>query len=73
MTIFTPAAEFNKAKQALLEAIPNVDLELEEITFVPQTRTELSPEDIPMFEKFINMLNECDDVQDIYHNAIMPG
>jgi transcriptional/translational regulatory protein YebC/TACO1 len=25
-----------------------------------------------MFEKFVNMLNDCDDVQDVYHNAILP-
>jgi len=73
ITLFTPTTEFFKAKQALLEALPGIELEVEEITFVPQTRTELSPEDLPMFEKFINMLNDCDDVQDIYHNAILPS
>jgi YebC/PmpR family DNA-binding regulatory protein len=73
VTLFAPASEFFKAKQALLEALPNTELEVEEITFVPQTRTEISAEELPMFEKFINMLNDCDDVQDIYHNAILPG
>lgn len=73
VTIFAPAAEFYKAKQALLEAMPGVELEIEEITFVPQTRVEIGADDLPMFEKFINMLNDCDDVQDIYHNAILPS
>ncbi|HAX29549.1 MAG TPA: YebC/PmpR family DNA-binding transcriptional regulator, partial [Alteromonas macleodii] len=27
----------------------------------------------PMFEKFMDMLNDCDDVQDVYHNAITPN
>jgi transcriptional/translational regulatory protein YebC/TACO1 len=26
-----------------------------------------------MFQKFIAMLNDCDDVQDIYHNADLPS
>ncbi len=73
VTLFAPASEFFKAKQALLEALPGIELEVEEITFVPQTRTEVGAEDLPMFEKFINMLNDCDDVQDIYHNAILPS
>jgi transcriptional/translational regulatory protein YebC/TACO1 len=47
-------------------------LEVDEITFVPQTQPEIAVEDLPMFEKFMNMLNECDDVQEIYHNAILP-
>jgi transcriptional/translational regulatory protein YebC/TACO1 len=73
VTVFAPASEFFKAKSAILEAFPGTDLELEEITFVPQTRTEIAADDLPMFEKFINMLNDCDDVQDVYHNAIVPS
>lgn len=73
VTLFTPATEFFKAKHALLEAMPSLELEVEEITFIPQSRVEISGDDLPMFEKFINMLNDCDDVQDIYNNAVLPG
>lgn len=73
ITVFAPAAEFFKAKQALLELKPDTPLEVEEITFVPQTQTEITADDLPMFEKFVNMLNDCDDVQDIYHNATLPS
>jgi transcriptional/translational regulatory protein YebC/TACO1 len=27
-------------------------------------------EDVQMFEKFMDMLNELDDVQNVYHNAV---
>jgi transcriptional/translational regulatory protein YebC/TACO1 len=73
ITVFCPATEFYKAKQALLEAFPQTELEVEEITFVPQSSVEISADELPVFEKFINMLNDCDDVQDIYHNAILPS
>lgn len=73
VTVFAPATEFYKARQALLEAMPGVEFELEEITFIPQARTQIGSDDVPMFEKFMNMLNDCDDVQDIYHNAILPS
>lgn len=73
ITIFAPADEFYKAKTALLKAYPNVELEAQEISFLPQTSIEMNAEDLPMFEKFINMLNECEDVQEIYHNVIMPS
>jgi len=72
LTIFAPPAEFFKAKTALLQAFPATELEVQEITFLPQSTKEISPDDLPMFEKFINMLNDCDDVQDIYHNADLP-
>jgi YebC/PmpR family DNA-binding regulatory protein len=72
ITLFVPAPEFYKAKQALLEAFPDIELEVQEITFLPQANMALSDEDLPMFEKFMNLLNECDDVQEIYHNAQLP-
>ena len=73
LTLFAPAGEFFKAKTALLEAFPGIELEVQEITFHPQASKEISPEDLPTFEKFINLLNDCDDVQDIFHNAIFPS
>jgi YebC/PmpR family DNA-binding regulatory protein len=72
VTMFAPATEFFKAKQAFHDSLPNLTIDVEEITYLPQTRAELSADDVPMFEKLMNMLNECDDVQDIYHNAILP-
>jgi YebC/PmpR family DNA-binding regulatory protein len=73
ITIFAPADEFYNAKTALMQAFPAVELEVQEITFLPQTSKTLGPDDLPMFEKFINMLNDCDDVQEIYHNVDLPG
>ena len=69
LTIFAPPDEFYKAKTALLQAFPGTELEVQEITFLPQTNKTLSPEDLPMFEKLINMLNDCNDVQDVFHNV----
>lgn len=69
ITVYTPPSEFFKAKTALLEAIPGVSFEMEEITFLPQTMTQVTGDDVTLFDKFIDMLNELDDVQEIYHNA----
>lgn len=72
ITVFAPSTESHKLTQALREAYPELVLELDEITFIPQSRIDISADDLPMFEKFINMLNDCDDVQDIYHNVNLP-
>ncbi len=63
LTVFAPPAEFYKAKSALLQAFPGTELEVQEITFLPQSTKAISSDDLPMFEKFLNMLNDCDDVQ----------
>ncbi len=72
ITVFAPPAEFYKAKTALLEAFPDLELEVQEITFLPQVTKVLNAEDLALFEKFLGMLNDCDDVQEIYHNVSLP-
>lgn len=72
-TIFAPASEFYKAKTAVLEAFPETEFDVQEITFLPQTEVEVPADEVPMFEKFMNMLNDCEDVQDVFHNAILPS
>lgn len=69
ITIFTPNNEYFKAKQALIDSFGDMDFSVDEIQFLPQTSTPIEGDDVAMFEKFMDMLNELDDVQNIYHNA----
>ncbi len=73
LTVSTPPAEFYKAKTALQAAFPSLEFDVQEITFLPQSLKAIAPEDVPGYEKFMEMLNNCDDVQDIYHNADLPA
>ena len=44
-----------------------------EVNYIPQTTTKLdNPEDIAKMEKLIDMLEENDDVQNVYHTWDMP-
>jgi YebC/PmpR family DNA-binding regulatory protein len=72
ITVFAPHTEYFKVKTALQDTMPELDIDVEEITFVPQVYTEIPADDMEMFDKFINMLNDCDDVQEVYHNAELP-
>ena len=69
VTVFAPPGEFYKAKTALLEAFPGLELEVQEITFLPKETKQLSEDELATFDKFLGMLNDCDDVQDVYHNV----
>ncbi len=73
LTLFAPAGEFYKAKTALLEAFPETELDVQEITFLPQAESEISGEHLESFHKFMDLLNECDDVQDVYHSGVVPN
>ncbi|MFV1467332.1 YebC/PmpR family DNA-binding transcriptional regulator [Idiomarina sp. HB] len=69
VTVFAPHTEYAAARQALTGAFPEVDFEADEIQFLPQVNTSISEDDQPMFERLMDMLNDLDDVQNIYHNA----
>lgn len=69
ITVFAPHTEYAKAKTALAGAFGDIEFEVDEIQFIPQTYTQLSGEDVAMFEKFMDLLNNLDDVQNVYHNA----
>ena len=70
ITVFAPHTEYFKAKTALTDAFGDIEFEVDEIQFIPQNTTAVTNEDdIAMFEKFIDMLNDLDDVQNIYHNG----
>jgi YebC/PmpR family DNA-binding regulatory protein len=73
ITVFAPPAEFYKAKTALLAAFPGLELEVQEITFLPQATKTLTGDDLASFERFLGMLNDCDDVQEVYHNVALAG
>jgi YebC/PmpR family DNA-binding regulatory protein len=69
LTVFAPHTEYAKAKAALAASIGDIEYEVDEIQFIPQTYTSLSGDDVAMFEKFMDMLNDLDDVQKVYHNV----
>ncbi|MBS3954287.1 MAG: YebC/PmpR family DNA-binding transcriptional regulator [Methylomicrobium sp.] len=69
ITVFTPQADYFKAKQALTDALGEIDYEVDEIQFLPKGTTPLKGDDLAMFEKFLDMLNELDDVQNVFHDA----
>ncbi|MEQ1620453.1 MAG: YebC/PmpR family DNA-binding transcriptional regulator [Methylococcales bacterium] len=69
ITVFTPQADYFKAKQALIDAFGEIDFDVDEIQFIPRGTTDIAGDDVAMFEKFLDMLNELDDVQNIFHDA----
>jgi len=69
ITVLAPHAEFHKTRTALSKAFGDIEFEVEEITFIPQNYAPLSAEEYEQLEKLVDALNDCDDVQEVYHNA----
>lgn len=69
ITVFAPQADYFKAKQALIDALGEIDFEVDEIQFIPTTTKQISDDDLSLFERFLDMLNDLDDVQNVYHDV----
>jgi YebC/PmpR family DNA-binding regulatory protein len=69
LTVFSPQTESFKAKQALSEAFGDIDYDVDEIQFIAQSSIELAGEDLELFDAFMEMLQDLDDVQNVYHNV----
>ena len=69
ITVFAPNTEYAKAKNVLQDTLGDIEFDVDEIQFIPQNTAPISGDDVEMFEKFLDMLNDLDDVQNVYHNA----
>ncbi len=69
ITVLAPHTEFFKAKTALAEAMPEIAFEVDDISYEPQTLANISGDDATVFEELVAALEDCDDVQKVYHNA----
>ena len=65
--IITAPSGFSAVRQALEDA--GVPMESAEVTMIPQTYSKLTtPDDIKKMNKLLDLLDDDDDVQDVYHN-----
>ena len=69
ITVFTPHSEYFKAKQALIDLLGSIDFDVDEIQFIPKEFMTMNPDDVELFDKFLDLLNDLDDVQNIYHDV----
>jgi len=58
-----------KVKDVLEKIIPDISYNLDEEGMYAKDKITLEGEDLETFHKLINMLNDIDDVTDIYHNV----
>ncbi|MFL0801239.1 MAG: YebC/PmpR family DNA-binding transcriptional regulator [Agarilytica sp.] len=69
ITVFAPHTEYGKARTALQGMLEGAEFDVDEIQFVPQNTSPISGDDIPMFEKLVDMLTDLEDVQNVFHSA----
>jgi YebC/PmpR family DNA-binding regulatory protein len=67
--VLTPPAAFEAVKEALEAA--GLKAELAEVTMRAENPIDLSGDDAARMQKLLDVLEDLDDVQDVFHNAVI--
>ena len=67
--IYTLPDDYDAVETALAEA--SIATDMAQITMVPDTNMELTGDDAVNMQRILDMLEDLDDVQDVYHNSII--
>lgn len=69
VVIYGNPQDLFKIKEAITKVLPNVEFDIDEISMLPKEKVTLTGEDLEVFNKMLTMLDEIEDVQNVYHNV----
>ena len=67
--IYGNPSDLFKIKEAISSVKDDIEFTIDEISMLPKDRIVLTGEDLEVFNKLISLLDEVDDVQNVYHNV----
>lgn len=68
MSVFVNPSDLYKAKTAIETILPEVSFDVLENTMLPHDYVSVESDDLDMWNRLSGMLDEIDDVQNVYHN-----
>ena len=72
MTVYVTPSDLHKAQEAIDALIPNCEYSVCAIKMLPQEYVKLTDEhDIELWNRLLTLLDDVDDVQEVYHNVEM--
>ena len=69
ITISVNPSDRNKLKDAIETVIPDVDYEYDEVGMFAKDKVTLEGEDLEAFNRLLTMLENIEDVTEVYHNV----
>ena len=62
-------SDVSKIKDALEHNVENLEYTIDEIGWYPKEKVKLEGEDLEVFERLLSLLENIDDVTEVYHNV----
>lgn len=69
LTISVHPNDINNTKDVIEKIMGNVEYEFDETGMFPKNEVELSEEDLELFDRLYKLLDDIEDVTEIYHNV----
>ena len=69
IVIYGNPTSLYEIKEAITNKIPNVTFDASDIVMIPKDKVTLSGEDLEYFNKLLAMLDDIEDVRQVYHNV----
>lgn len=71
IVVYGKPQDLYSIKEAINSKLPDVDFDMDEITYIAKEKVTLTGEDLEIFNRVLTMLDEVEDVQHVYHNVEM--
>lgn len=71
LVVTSDAKDASRVKDVIESLIPNAEFEIDEMGMYPKEKITLEGEDLETFKKLYKMLDDVEDVSEIYTNVIM--
>ena len=68
ITIYLDPKDLFAVKDALLK-VKEINFDMDEVAYLPKEKITLMGEDKELFDRLLNLLDDIEDVQNVYHNV----
>lgn len=69
IVVYGNPQDLYQIKEAISSKLPNVEFDIDEITYIAKEKIDISGDDLVIFERILSMLDDVEDVQNVYHNV----
>ena len=69
VVIYGGPQDLLKIKDAITASYPNTEFDIDEIDKLPKEKITLTGEDLESFNRLLSLLDDVEDVQNVYHNV----
>ena len=69
IVVYGNPQDLYQIKEAISSKLPNVEFDIDEITYIAKEKIDISGDDLVIFERILSMLDDVEDVQNVYYNV----